>query len=437
MCSLLSTKTNNFLNMNWLKQGFKHIWLPYTQMQTAKLPLAVKKTKGVYITLENGMRLIDGISSWWSVSHGYNHPYILKSMAKQLRTMPHVMLAGLANKPAFSLATRLSEFANQKSAKKNERLNKVFFSDSGSTAVEVAMKIAVQYFLNKGDEKKCKIMAFHNSYHGDTMGGMSLCDPKSGMHAKFKNYLPKQLTTNLPTNKAKLKKFSDFVTKNQDKAAAIIIEPLIQCAGGMKFHDAKILEDITKICKKHNILTIFDECAVGFYRTGKKFAFHHTKITPDLLIVGKALTGGTITLAATLTNDKIFNAFLDDSLDKALMHGPTFMGNALACAAANASLDLFEKFDYEKKVSVISDFLTRELEQFKNHHKVKEIRVLGAVGVIELTELTWEETLKLRENLVKHKVWLRPFANVIYFMPPLTIKNKELKKLVNAVKLSL
>jgi len=423
--------------MNWLKKGFSNIWLPYTQMQTAKLPLAVKKTKGCNIILMDGTKLIDGISSWWSVCHGYNHPHIIKSITRQLKKMPHVMLAGLANEPAFKLAERLVKFVNKTNVKKEQKLTRVFYSDSGSTAVEVAMKMSVQFFLNSGNDKKCKIIAFNNSYHGDTMGGMSLCDPKDGMHAKFKNYLPRQLVTSLPSNKEELKKFEEFLKKHKEKAAAIIIEPIIQCAGGMKFHKAQILTEITKLCNKHKIITIFDECAVGFYRTGKKFAYHHTSISPDILVIGKALTGGTVTLAATLTNDKIYNAFLSKSLDKALMHGPTFMGNALACSAANASLDLFEKYDYAKKAEKIAEAFSSLLTPFKEHAKVKEVRILGAAAIIELKELSWEDTLKLRDDLTKHGVWLRPFANVIYFMPPLTIKKKDIKKLVDSVKLCL
>ncbi len=417
-----------------LKQGFKHLWLPYTQMQTAKLPLAVKKTKGCQIILEDGTKLIDGISSWWSVCHGYNHPHILKTMQRQLKTMPHVMFAGLANKPAYNLAERLVKFVNRTDETKNKKLTRVFYSDSGSTAVEVALKMAVQYFLNQGDAKKCKIMSFQNGYHGDTMGGMSLADPKAGMHAKFKNYLPRQLVTKIPKTKQEFASFEKFLLQNQDIAAALIIEPLIQCAGGMIEHSAAQLEKIVKLTKKYNILVIFDECATGFYRLGTKFAYHQTKITPDILCLGKALTGGTVTLAVTMANDKIYNAFLDESLDKALMHGPTFMGNALACSAANASLDLFEKTDYEAKTQNIAEIFIHELTPFASLEQVTEIRIKGALAVIELKNANWDYIFKLREELIKHGVWLRPFGKIIYFMPPLIISNKEIKSLVTALK---
>jgi adenosylmethionine-8-amino-7-oxononanoate aminotransferase len=417
---------------DWLKTGFANMWLPYTQMQNCKLPLAVKKTKGSYIYLEDGRKLIDGISSWWSVSHGYNHPYIQKKMAAQLKKMPHIMLAGLANKPAYNLATKLVNFVNSNKPSAKDRLEKVFFSDSGSTAVEVALKIAVQYFLNQGI-KRSKIIAFANSYHGDTMAGMSLTDPKNGMHKKFKDYLPQELICKFPKNSADLLIFEKFLKANCAKAAALIMEPLIQCAGGMIFHEADILAKIAKLCRKYNILLIFDECAVGFYRTGKRFAYHHSNITPDILVLGKALTGGFVTLSATITNNEIYNKFLDDTLDKALMHGPTFMGNALACSAANASLDLFSKYDYAKYALNLENLFKKYLVPLEQRPKIKEVRILGAVAVIELKNISWAEILKLREDFVNLGVWLRPFAKVIYLMPPLNIAKQDAEKLCKAI----
>ena len=418
-----------------LQEGFDHIWLPYTQMKNTPMPPLVDTTKGNYIILNDGTKLIDGVSSWWSACHGYNHPHIIKKTAKQLKKMPHIMLAGLANEPAYRLSKRLVEFTNINPS--SPLLNRAFLSDSGSTAVEVALKMAVQYFINQDNNQKHKIIAFNNSYHGDTMGGMSLCDPESGMHAKFKNYLPNQLTTKLPITRTDLKNFEDFVKLHHQTSAAIIIEPLVQCAGGMKFHSKTILEKISSIAKKYDILLIFDECATGFYRTGKKFAFHHTNITPDILIIGKALTGGIMTLAATLTTDKIYNQFLDDSLEKAFMHGPTFMGNSLACTAANASLDLFDKINYTKKVNIIAQTFQKGLKTFNQHPLIKEVRVMGAIAVLELKNEDWDFIFNLRKQLLLKNTWLRPFSNVIYFMPPLTIKKSEIKKLINAVKTSL
>lgn len=423
--------------MSILEDGFDHIWLPYTQMKNTPLPPLVKSTKGNYIILEDGTKLIDGISSWWSACHGYNHPHIIKETSKQLKQMPHVMLAGLANESTYKLASRLANFVNSDNQRENTKLNKVFFSDSGSTAVEVALKMSVQYFINKKQTQKSKIISFYDGYHGDTMGGMSLCDPTSGMHAKFADYLPKQLITKLPDSKQDYIKFDKFIKDHHHQAAAIIIEPLVQCAGGMKFHSKDTLEKIVDIARKNDLLVIFDECATGFYRTGRKFAFNHTNITPDILIIGKALTGGTMTLAATMTIDKIYNQFLSDSLDSVLMHGPTFMGNSLACAAANASIDLFESEDYAAKTCVISEIFSKELQIFKNHPLIKEIRIMGAIAILELKTQNWDFIFNLREKLLEKQVWLRPFGNVIYFMPPLTIKKHEIKKLVNAVKLAL
>ena len=419
--------------MSW--ENSESIWLPYTQMQDYPTPLPVTRTKGSYIFLAGKKeKLLDGISSWWSSCHGYNHPYLLKQAKKQLKTMPHIMLAGLANKPAYNLSDNLIKFVNK--TENNAKLEKVFFSDSGSTAVEVSLKIAVQYFLNKEgyNSKKNKIISFSNSYHGDTMGGMSLSDTKTGMHAKFKNYLPKQLNIKLPENEPDFIKYEQFLVKNHHLAAALIIEPLVQCAGGMKFHNEKTLEKIIKISKKYDILVIFDECATGFYRLGQKFAFHSLKnVTPDMLIIGKALTGGVMTLAATIVQKKIFDNFLSNSLDNALMHGPTFMGNPLACSVANASLFLFCKSDYEQKVKKIEAIFKKELEIFRKTPEICNIRVKGALAALELRHSNWGIIQKLRKNLLKENVWLRPFSNVIYFMPSLLIKPSEIKRLCQAV----
>jgi adenosylmethionine-8-amino-7-oxononanoate aminotransferase len=385
--------------------------------------LEVASAKGSKIFLKDGRVLIDGISSWWSVAHGYNHPHIIKELVKQAKLLPHIMLAGLANDQTYKLAHRLCKFT---------KMDKVFFSDSGSVAVEVAMKISWQYYINLGQKEKTKFISFKNSYHGDTTGAMSLADLNCGMHEKFKNILLENFSLDLPQNQNDLEKFEKFVAENKNILAGIFIEPLVQCAGGMRFSSPEILKAIFDIAKKYEILFIADECAVGFYRLGKKFACDHAKITPDILILGKALTGGTISLAATLVNDKIFKSFLGDSLDLALMHGPTFMGNALACAAANASLDLFEKIDYEKKVLAIEKFLKKELKKCLNLKGVKDVRVLGAIGVIEI-DGDWQKMLKLRQEFVKYGIFLRPFSNCIYVMPSLNIKKLDLEILLTII----
>lgn len=328
------------LKMKKSKSGEKNIWLPYTQMKNHAAQLEVKTAKGTKIFLKDGRVLLDGISSWWSVAHGYNHPHLVKVITAQAKNLSHIMMAGFATDPTYKLAQRLCEFS---------KMDRVFFSDSGSTAIEVAMKICWQFYINLGDVKKTKFISFKNSYHGDTTGAMSLADLNSGMHKKFEKILLKNFSVDLPKNKNDLAKFEKFVVENKNILAGIFIEPMVQAAGGMVFHDAEILRGIFNIAKKHKILFVADECAVGFYRTGKKFAFDHAGITPDILVLGKALTGGMMTLAATLVSNEIFEKFLGDSPELTLMHGPTFMGNPLACAVANASVDLFEKTNYEKK----------------------------------------------------------------------------------------
>jgi len=408
---------------NNLKQGSKHIWLPYTQMKNHLPQLEILSAKGSKIFLKNGEVLIDGISSWWSTAHGYQHPHLVKAITNQAKILPHIMMAGFAAEPTYKLAHRLCEFA---------KMDRVFFSDSGSTAVEVAMKICWQFHINAGEKNKTKFISFKNSYHGDTTGAMSLADLDSGMHQKFQKILLENFSLDLPQNKNDLEIFEKFVSQNKNILAGIFIEPLVQCAGGMIFHDAEILREIFKIAKKHQILFVADECAVGFYRLGKKFACDIAGISPDILALGKALTGGTMTLSATLVKEKIFENFLNDSLDNALMHGPTFMGNPLACAAANASIDLFEKENYEKKVLEIAKFLKKELKKCRDLKIVKDVRVLGALGVVEI-DGDFQTMLKLRKEFVAAGIFLRPFANCVYVMPALNIKKSELKKITDAI----
>lgn len=408
---------------NHIKLGEKHIWLPYTQMKSHLPQLEIKTAKASKIFLKDGRVLIDGISSWWSMAHGYNHPALTKEIIKQTKILPHVMLAGFANEQTYKLSHRLCKFTD---------MDHVFFSDSGSVAVEVAMKIAWQFHINLKQEKKRKFISFKNSYHGDTTGAMSLADLNSGMHQKFQNLLLENFSLDLPQNSSDLEKFESFIKKNQDILAGIFVEPLVQCAGGMIFNDPEILKSISKIAKKYNILLIADECAVGFYRTGKKFAINHANIKADILILGKALTGGTVSLAATLTSKAIFQSFLGDSLDSALMHGPTFMGNPLASAAANASLDLFESENYEEKTKIQEKFLKKELEKCRNLKNVKDVRVLGSIGVVEING-DWQKMMELRQKFILEGVFLRPFAGCIYVMPALNIKKSELKKITDVI----
>jgi adenosylmethionine-8-amino-7-oxononanoate aminotransferase len=334
------------------------------------------------------------------------------------------MLAGFCVETTYKLAHRLCNFSE---------MDHVFFSDSGSTAIEVAMKIAWQYHINIGKKAKIKFIAFKNSYHGDTTGAMSLADLESGMHQKFSKILLNNFSLNLPKNQNDLNLFEDFLAKNHQEIAGLFIEPILQCAGGMHFHDPEILSQIFKICRKYSILIIADECATGFYRLGKKFAYQFTNFIPDILCIGKALTGGMMTLSATLTTNEIYQSFLGESLDLALNHGPTFMGNPLGCSVANASLDLFEQENYQIKVSEIEKIMIAELSSIKKFKRIKDVAVLGAVGVVYL-DISWQETLKLRSDFIKKGVFLRPFANNIYLMPSLNISKEQIIIICNSIK---
>ncbi len=411
---------------NWLKDGMDNIWLPYTQMKTSPLSLPVISTDGVRIQLEDGRELIDGIASWWSACHGYNHPHIISEMQKQLKQMPHIMFAGLAHEQAYKLAKRLADITPK-------GLEKVFFSDSGSTSIEVALKMAAQYWHNKGKAKKSKFLCFRNSYHGDTMGCMSLADSENGMHKNFNNYMPKQYVVDIPSDEYAFAEFDELLGAIGSGIAAVIIEPLVQAAGGMKFHSADVLAEIYRITKKHDILFIADEVATGFGRTGSMFSCEEAAISPDIMCLGKALTGGAIGLAATITTDEIFEAFLGDDLHQAFMHGPTFMANPLACAAANASLDLFKSEPRLEQIEAIENQLREELQACRKSDLVKDVRVKGAIGVVQLHKTDWNFIFKLRAKFIEQGVWLRPFGDIIYIMPSFTITKDELHKLTKAV----
>jgi adenosylmethionine---8-amino-7-oxononanoate aminotransferase len=412
--------------VNYFHLGQDHIWLPYSQMGMNPTQLEVKSASGVTITLQDDRKLIDGIASWWSMAHGYNHPKIINAITNQAQNLSHIMMAGFATEASYKLAYNLAQITPK-------NLNKIFFSDSGSVAIEVAMKMAIQFFINNNNSDKNKFISFKNGYHGDTAGAMSLSDLESGMHQKFSKYLNKNFCLKLPENDNDLNYFDEFLKNHQNQIAGLMIEPLIQCAGGMKFHDSNILQKIYHITKKYDIIFIADECATGFYRTGQIFAINEAKITPDIICLSKALTGGHVTLAATICTDEIYNNFLDESdLNKALMHGPTFMANPIACSAANASLELFQSANYEKKVKNIEIILKQELQKFSIKKNVLNIRVKGAVGVIE-TNFNWQEIFTLREEFIKYSVWLKPFSGVIYLMPALTINKQELMIIINAI----
>lgn len=375
--------------------------------------------------MEDGRELIDGIASWWSACHGYNHPHIRESVARQLATMPHVMFGGLAHEPAFRLAERLVEIAPG-------GLSRVFFADSGSIAVEVALKIALQYWLNVGRPEKRRLVCFTDGYHGDTFAAMAVSDPERSMHKAFQHNITRHHVVDIPADEAALGKLDEFLAGVADETAAMIIEPLIQGAGGMKFHAPEILRGVRELALKHQILFMADEIATGFWRTGSRFACEAAGIAPDLLCLGKALTGGTMTMGATLARESIFEAFLSDDWGAALMHGPTFMANPLACASAHASLDLFEQGDWAAKVRVIEDVLRAGLEPCRGLPGVVDVRVKGAVGVVQLAPEV--DIFALRPRFVERGVWIRPFGDIVYLMPPLVIEPADLEILTAAIR---
>jgi adenosylmethionine-8-amino-7-oxononanoate aminotransferase len=411
--------------MGWLEDGWRHVWLPYAQMQTARLPLPATRTEGSRIFLEDGRVLIDGIASWWTACHGYNHPHIAQAVAKQLATMPHVMFGGLAHEPAYRLATRLAKLLP-------EPLNRVFFTDSGSVAVEVAIKIAVQSRLNRGERGRTKILAFTGGYHGDTLGTMAICDPEEGMHSLFTGLLPEHPVIPLPRDAASISAFDAFMEREAKNLAAIIVEPLVQGAGGMVLHGPDVLRHLRKSADYYGLTLIFDEIFTGFGRTGTMFAYEQAGVVPDIITLSKALTGGTSPLAATIASDELFAAFLSDRPADALMHGPTFMANPLGCAAANASLDLFETEPRLAQAAAISEQLKRELAPCRHFHGVLDVRTLGAIGVVQLQNI--ENPAGLRASLVEQGVWVRPFRDIVYLTPALTTSPDEISRLTHAIK---
>jgi len=409
---------------DWFERGTRHIWLPYTQMKTAVPPLPVKSTDGVRLTLADGRQLIDGISSWWAAAHGYNHPHIMHAMKAQIDAMPHAMFGGMVNEPAVTLARRLA-------AMLPGDLNRVFIAESGSVSVEVAMKMALQYYFNRG-EKRSKFVHFRGTYHGDTLGTMAVCDPEEGMHGLFGDVLAKNLLTDLPRTAEQAEQFAGFLKANAADVAAVITEPLVQGAGGMVFHTADTLRWLREACDGAGVLLIVDEIFTGFYRTGSRFAIEQAGIVPDMVTLSKALSGGVSPLSACIARDEIFAAFYDDDPMKALMHGPTYMGHALGCAAANASLDLFEREDYAAKVHAIEGQLMAELAPCGFLENVKSVRVKGAIGVVQLHDASGLE--KLKPEFVKRGVWVRPFRDIVYLTPPLVIGEDDLSILTHAIR---
>ena len=408
------------------KAHILHPYAPSTPLADMQL---VKSASGVYLELENGEKVIDGMSSWWSVIHGYNVPELNAAASEQLSKMSHVMFGGLTHEPAIKLAQTLLEITD-------ENLEHIFFSDSGSVSVEVALKMAFQYWNSQGNKKKSKILAFSKGYHGDTFGAMSVCDPITGMHSAFEDVLHKNIFAEAPMcmfgEEWDEKYILDFKSKLQEyheSIAAVIVEPIVQGAGGMRIYSPQLLKRVRELCSEFDVLLILDEIATGFGRTGKLFAYEYADVTPDILCVGKALTGGYMSLAATLTSKKVMAGV--EANGNVLMHGPTFMANPLACAVANASLELLLNSPWQERVQNIQAQLKEELTKCECLKIVKEVRVLGAIGVVELHEdvdLAW-----MTPEFIKQGVWVRPFLKLVYIMPPYIMSSKELTHLTLAI----
>jgi adenosylmethionine-8-amino-7-oxononanoate aminotransferase len=394
-------------------------------MKTAPLPLAVKATRGCRILLDDGRELVDGIASWWTACHGYNHPHIRGAVERQLASMPHVMFGGLVHEQALTLARRLADLLGP------GNLDRVFFSESGSVAVEVALKMALQYWRNRGVVGRDRIVAFKGAYHGDTSGAMAISDPQSGFHGTLTGALPQQIAIDLPADEASTAALEMMLAQHSERIAAIIVEPLVQGAGGMRFHGARVLQTLRTLVDRYGLLLIFDEIFTGFGRTGTMFAFEQANVIPDIITLSKALTGGTLPLAATVARRNVFEAFWSDDPAKALMHGPTFMANALGCAAANASLDLFAREPRLAQVAKIEALLRYGLEPCRKLAGVKDVRVKGGIGVVELDRIG--NLNQLRQRFIEEGVFVRPFGSIVYLTPAFTIVEEDLAKLTSAV----
>lgn len=418
----MTIETNN---SGWLEAGWPHIWLPYAQMQDAPVPQAVTKVQGCEIHLDDGRILIDGIASWWSAAHGYLHPHLVQAVHRQLESLPHIMFGGLAHEPAYRLAKRLVNITPA-------GLERVFFADSGSVAIEVAMKMALQYWRNKGQRQKGNFLCFRYGYHGDTLGAMSLSDPEQNYHQAFSHALHHQFLVDIPRDEYDFAEFASLLDDHHHQIAGCVIEPLLQGAGGMKFHSPDILAEIHRLCREHDILFIADEIATGFGRTGYLFACEEAGITPDIMTLGKALSGGMMTLAATLATHEVFSAFLGDNFDKAFMHGPTYMANAMACAVANASLDLFENEPRLGQIAAIEEQLRAELAICRSLPHVVDVRVKGAVGVVQLAPEAMD-VHALRSAFIQQNCWIRPIEDIIYLTPAYTIEPQELSQLTHSI----
>lgn len=419
-------------NSDNLKFDAEHIWHPYTSVAHPPLLHEVESAQGVRLKLADGRQVIDGMSSWWSAIHGYNHPQLNAAAKQQIDKMSHVMFGGLTHQPAVDLARKLVQITD-------ESLQYVFLADSGSVSVEVAIKMAIQHWFAQGKQNKQRLLTVRNGYHGDTFGAMSVCDPVNGMHSMFEQVLPKHLFAPAPScqrdedwQDEEIAEFRALISAHHHELAAVILEPLVQGAGGMRMYCPEYLRQVRALCDEFNVLLIFDEIATGFGRTGSLFAYEQTGIVPDILCLGKALTAGYMTLAATLCNQRVADGIAADGAG-VLMHGPTFMANPLACSVANASIDLLLASDWSSQVGRIEQQLLNELSPLATHPVVKQVRVKGAIGVVELNQPIDHMMDWLPRFIVDQGVWIRPFRTMIYIMPPYIINADELRQLTTAI----